>query len=677
MIRSLLPRFFSFVSAHKTGTPHDAVKHRKLGQDLRSYGFKPVAIDGHWGEPEKSYLIEHDGSPEAYKKIEEIGFNPYYGQDAVLHSQDHGDYNRLVNSDGRVQIGSGFIHDHPDLTDHYSILPGIGKIRLKIDFKKEENKPEEVKKSLLDNKKIQEIEAQHLAQAKARKPHHYGLVDGVNFFHAHVPEHDSLFGTHLKNVSDEEIYEAIEQSKKDGKPIIVHGEIPSSLKDKGWQASHPHSYDWHDPHTYYYKDLNKTEVESSTNHGNEQAAPKGVATYHPIASKFGTITPGKKTHLAFYPKLNEVEDKIDGLVKQHGFQTYIAGGKYGKPDLENKNYNTGHLMIYDPTPQSGGDFGHESYTRAWRKSHELAHALTYGDLNKIYGEGRRMGKLGTRTPREAKRAIHWEWLTAHKQRDLLGQAGIKISDEDFAKELNTVMHDALHRAVTGKFTEPSDEGFDPSSKIVPLEDIFQHFKEHQDRLGLKHDEATLYPKSSDYLKKIDEKERESMADKKKNIEIPAKDLVDEHKKLIEILESPSHQDDLEEAKEQRKELAQYQEQMKQKPEVLDKINALKARLQETKETLTAKDLVAGIENPEKECAACERPAEKCICYFNLPSPRIEFDGKKLSIFFKSEWHEEDRLNFMNDLKRRAGRILLEQRKEKAESTLAEIKKKLE
>jgi len=41
----------------------------------------------------------------------------------------------------------------------------------------------------------------------------------------------------------------------------------------------------------------------------------------------------------------------------------------------------------------------------------------------------------------------------------------------------------------------------------------------------------------------------------------------------------------------------------------------------------------------------------------LPKPRLEFDGKKVSIFFKSEWSLEDRENFVEDLKRRAGRIL--------------------
>jgi hypothetical protein len=43
---------------------------------------------------------------------------------------------------------------------------------------------------------------------------------------------------------------------------------------------------------------------------------------------------------------------------------------------------------------------------------------------------------------------------------------------------------------------------------------------------------------------------------KKDVKIPEKNFVEEHKKLINVLESPSHKDDIKEAKKQRKELQQ-------------------------------------------------------------------------------------------------------------------------
>lgn len=217
---------------------------------------------------------------------------------------------------------------------------------------------------------------------------------------------------------------------------------------------------------------------------NDQAAGVGVKSYTRFAAPYGHVAKGQKSDLFHYPYHGK-NAAINDLVARHGYQTYYAGGKYGKPDLANKNYNTGHLMVYDPSPDSGASFGEAEYTDSWRKIHELAHALVYPELNKIYGEGRRIGKLGAhRTMREALRAVHWEWLAAHKQRELSREVGVEVPDETFHKELNTVMHDAAHRAVTGKFTEPSGEGFVPNAHKVPLDVALGMVRDHARNLGL-------------------------------------------------------------------------------------------------------------------------------------------------------------------------------------------------
>lgn len=280
-----------------------------------------------------------------------------------------------------------------------------------------------------------------------------------------------------------------------------HPEQRTDITPKGVpnNGSHPSAYEWHDGHTGHHV-LTKDEMKPAAHpHAdgaipgtkNDQAAGKGVATYHEFAKDYGTISPGKKTNL-FHYDYRPHAGKLDDLVSRHGFKAYVAGGKYGKPDLANRNYNSGHLMIYDPTPGAGGDFGDEHYTKTWRTAHELAHGVTYPALNAKYGEGRRIGKLGThRTPREAKRAVEWEWMAAHTQRAQAEAMGMHIPDELFHRELNTVMHDAVHRAVTGKFTEPSDEGFQPHSHKVPLEHALGMIDHHARRLGLTHDDALL------------------------------------------------------------------------------------------------------------------------------------------------------------------------------------------
>lgn len=270
--------------------------------------------------------------------------------------------------------------------------------------------------------------------------------------------------------------------------------------------AHPHAYDWHDGHTSHHGGLAKADPPKHPHTDgalpiqappadalpkNDQAAGKGVKTYAEFAKPFGQLTPGQPSNL-FHYDYHGKHDLANKLVADHGFQVYYAGGKYGKPDLATRNYNTKHLMVYDPTPSSGGDFNDFKYTDSWRKVHELSHALSYPELNQMYGEGRRIGKLGVhRSTREALRAVHWEWLAAHKQRDLNAHLGIHVPDEVFHKELNTVMHDAAHRAVTGQFTEPSQEGFVPSAHKVPLETSLNLIHDAARKLGLSDPDATL------------------------------------------------------------------------------------------------------------------------------------------------------------------------------------------
>lgn len=274
----------------------------------------------------------------------------------------------------------------------------------------------------------------------------------------------------------------------------VAGNMPTGNEMRAAWKSHPHSYDWHDGHSDHHQTApNLQAIQKSFGlykadlPKNDQVAGVGASTYAKFAGPYGEVRgsaqPSDLTHYNYHGKLPQIE----ALVKQHGFKTYFAGGKYGKPDLQAKNYNTGHLMIYDPTPQSGGDFGDHQYTNAWRQIHELSHALVYPELNSIYGEGRRIGKLGThRTPNEAMRAVHWEWLAAHKQRELSAKIGVHVPDDVFHKELNTVMHDAVHRAVTGQFTEPAGEGFVPHSHKVPLHIALDTVRNEAQAMGIQH-----------------------------------------------------------------------------------------------------------------------------------------------------------------------------------------------
>lgn len=303
------------------------------------------------------------------------------------------------------------------------------------------------------------------------------------------------------------------KAEVDLRSLLPAARLLGALRKARSPWAHPSAYAWGDydevlakshPHTW---DQNKATADLGTpkpaptgqaggvTGQNNQAAGVGVGTYAQFAGAYGKVHgPTKPTDLKHYDYSGR-SDAVNGLLQQHGYNVYYAGGKYGKPDLANKNYNTKHLMVYDPDPGSGGDFGEREYTDNWRKVHELAHALTYPELNATYNEGRRIGKLGYhRTAHEATRAVHWEWLAAHKQRELNAHLGIHVPDDVFHKELNTVMHDAVHRAVTGKFTEPSGEGFEPSTQKVPLEHALSMVEQNAGRLGLKGRHDLLPPR---------------------------------------------------------------------------------------------------------------------------------------------------------------------------------------
>jgi len=263
------------------------------------------------------------------------------------------------------------------------------------------------------------------------------------------------------------------------KPRTVIEQMVAGLRPG--QHLHPNQYPWHDGHTRY----GRGQLLEDEHEWNDQAVKGRVAGYHDIARHFGHVVPNAGADLKHYDYRAEHAEKIDRTLTGHGYTAYYAGGKYGQPALHTKNYDSGHLMIWNPDEGSGGDFGHRAYTDAWRKMHELAHAITKPIVNAKYGEAQRIGKLGHhRSIHEAERSVEWEWHAAHKQRELSAQIGVHVPDHVFHKELNTVMHDAVHRAVTGKFTNPEQEGYVPHSHKVPLATALGLIRHHAQRMGL-------------------------------------------------------------------------------------------------------------------------------------------------------------------------------------------------
>ncbi len=130
----VLPSHFSMISA-QTGKEHNEVAHQSLKNDLKKAGMKHTEVEGHYGVPEKSFMVEHEGKPEHHKKIEELGTK--HKQESVLHSsvnQNGTRENALKYSDKRPDVkGTGHTTDDK-AADFYTKHPTIGKFQLGLNF---------------------------------------------------------------------------------------------------------------------------------------------------------------------------------------------------------------------------------------------------------------------------------------------------------------------------------------------------------------------------------------------------------------------------------------------------------------------------------------------------------------------------------------------------------------
>lgn len=435
-------------------------EHGALKLALQSMGLRYQETEGRYGAPEKSVIVYGPTRDQLF----DLGQK--FGQESVIYSE-RGKHELLYTNGPKIGKANPslpkydyFPKNAPE--DYYTRVPETGGY-LRLYF---------------DDSNLQDTPVRHRAMQQAQPVQ---VVQSAN-------DMQTVAKAMMEKIRD----------------TLAKSDLV------GLRRPHPHAYDWHDGHTTHHPrvaapgailEASLAKADASHPHmdgsppphpTNAEFAGVGASTYAKYAAPFGQIHgPHKPTNLMLYPLHGKLPE-IDRMVNDHGYQVYYAGGKYGRPDLATRNYNTKHLMVYDPSPDSGASFGQEDYTKAWRHSHELAHALAYPQLNEMYGEGRRIGKMGVhRSLREAQRAVHWEWLAAHKQRELLSNVGVNIPDDVFHRELNTVMHDAVHRAVTGKFTEPSSEGFEPHSHKVPLEVSLGLLREAARNLGLRGDNDLL------------------------------------------------------------------------------------------------------------------------------------------------------------------------------------------
>jgi hypothetical protein len=131
-----LPKHFSLISA-QTSDQHDDKKHEELRGKLRDGGYDPVEVQtNHAGADEKSFMVEHDGTPDDRKAME--GMAKEHGQESVLHSSrlagpdGHGHHNELrMVQTGKSVPGRGYRHG-AGITSHYTTLPDGSRFQMGV-----------------------------------------------------------------------------------------------------------------------------------------------------------------------------------------------------------------------------------------------------------------------------------------------------------------------------------------------------------------------------------------------------------------------------------------------------------------------------------------------------------------------------------------------------------------
>lgn len=420
-----------------------------LKRDLDAQGLKYEETEGRYGSPERSLII-HGPTREQMATL-----GKKYGQEAVVHSQN-GKHQMLYTN------GPNEGKHHPSLgtydywnqgqelpEDYYTKIPNQGAVRLHFDFNQLHHEPLAMP-----------------AQPAPLPPPQPAQITKYEIGH-------KLY-TQLNKLA--KAYEAPANTLPDEPAPAAARAAPQYSASFPW-LPHAHGYDWHDAHT----DHNPMACASGGVAMRSPQAPDAIVkslakSDVPQSAAFGSHTKGP-TDLKHFD-YSASAPMVDQLIADHGYQTYS-----GKPDHGRKNYDTKHLHV----PATG-----DPHTDAYRKVHELSHALTHGEVNARYGEGKRQGKLGAhRTLKEAMRAIHWEHLATHKQREINKQLGMHVPEETFNRELNTVMQDSVHRLIHGRHTDLAADGFQPHSHKVPLETALGVVKEAARNLGLQGETDTL------------------------------------------------------------------------------------------------------------------------------------------------------------------------------------------
>ena len=444
-----------------------------------------------------------------------------------------------------------------------------------------------------------------------RKPHYYGVKDGIHVFHGNHEDHKNHIGKHLNNPTEEDFRDGLkEAASKKLNMLYIHGAPPQSLRSE----IHP-QLGAHVP------SLGKTELEVQHSwtgdedlmKADDDAGPEvefDHKKYHgkPVAVHWNVTTNRWSVKCAKEKRIVGHTDSI--ALHKPTFTVGPAGNERVRQEKSKNVHATVNGDVdashtdYSPKKKAAlTDVTYNPYKyKQFVKRHSDEEEVHEADHVIMDGEPGGMTKAGKPCPRGKVYASNTSSVRSTPNRNFRGEveraAAAKAERMSASKKVSP----------SKKIEKSLSKGEKPNKSI------------RSTLLSQLHEELKSHPKWKESVKEVHEN---FFNIKPRKIKKPT-------------ITTP------------KKEMAKIEDLSIMAKDVLKKIESV---------TLSTRDLAKGLISPEKNCGDCGCTVENCMCFDGFSEPSFDFDGKKLTVLFKSDWDDESKESFLDDFKRRAGRLL--------------------
>ena len=519
----------------------------------------------------------------------------------------------------------------------------------------------------MDNKEDKDKKEIKFNSDDLKKPHYYGSMEGVHVFHGSHEDHKAHIGKHLENPSDEDLQAGLKTAKEKGLNMLyIHGSPPTSLRSK----IHP-ELGAHVP-----GELGKSEEQSK-----RQAQYWFKLKHSPAAIpsnrknsyvKYEMHASDIKAHAADYS--NHAHHVLSHVVenKAEAQPSGLHGTAISRIDKDSKDAAVREKMkgreIYTPSTP----IADHVLNGAGEGKKILYHGCgrDFGGALALAGPGAQLHKEplmidGKHATDDSKNYLY------HNHKIVGGTNEVHLYDpfhyDNSLKSLPKGKFDEVHSHYTmnvidhetgGNVMNEISSKLKPNGKAVVTARRDGGMKMNEEwkninQMGKTPKKEAVVPKTG--MKPTPIKKSEDQPKKPYTLADLHNAIRDEAKKSGHKL--PDHIFKEPKPKQPKIKSTQSANKITKHEDLKNFAKDILKQIEEETVILTTKELAKGLISPEKNCQDCGCTVENCMCFDGFTEPNFTFDGKKLNILFKSDWDEASKESYLDDFKRRAGKLL--------------------